>query len=68
MFGDGIYLSSEMHVSQMFSPVNVGWRQSQLGAEMSCVALCEFIDHPVHLKRHAKGLFNFCSLFIISLE
>jgi len=52
LFGDGIYLSSEMHVSLSFSPIGPGWKSSLCGQEMSCIALCEFVDHPQHLKCH----------------
>jgi len=54
LFGDGIYLSSEMHVSLSFSPIGPGWKLSTCGQELSCIALCEFVDHPQHLKCHIK--------------
>ncbi|XP_037046892.1 protein mono-ADP-ribosyltransferase PARP16 [Bradysia coprophila] len=54
LFGDGIYLSSEMHVSLSFSPIGSGWKSSLCGNELSCIALCEFVDHPQHLKCHIK--------------
>ncbi|XP_011298347.1 mono [ADP-ribose] polymerase PARP16 [Fopius arisanus] len=46
LFGDGIYLSSELGVSLGFSPVGYGWGGSMLGSEISCIALCEVINHP----------------------
>lgn len=55
LFGDGIYLSSEMHVSQAFSPIGAGWDASRCGKEMSCIAICEFVNHPQHLKCQTKG-------------
>ncbi|XP_011265625.1 mono [ADP-ribose] polymerase PARP16 [Camponotus floridanus] len=45
-FGKGIYLSSELGVSLPYSPVGYGWGGSLLGSEISCIALCELIDHP----------------------
>ncbi|CAL7938898.1 unnamed protein product [Xylocopa violacea] len=46
LFGKGIYLSSELGVSLPYSPVGYGWGGSVLGSEMSCIALCELINHP----------------------
>ncbi|GLG99731.1 Poly [ADP-ribose] polymerase [Gryllus bimaculatus] len=46
LFGRGIYLSSELSVSLPYSPMGYGWGRSLLGDQMSCVALCEMIDHP----------------------
>ncbi|XP_011494163.1 PREDICTED: mono [ADP-ribose] polymerase PARP16 [Ceratosolen solmsi marchali] len=46
LFGKGIYLSSELAVSLPYSPVGYGWGGSLLGSDMSCVALCEVINHP----------------------
>lgn len=46
MFGKGIYLSSELGISLPYSPVGYGWGGSILGSDMSCVALCELINHP----------------------
>lgn len=46
LFGKGIYLSSELSVSLPYSPVGYGWGGSILGSDMSCVALCEIINHP----------------------
>ncbi|XP_032681818.1 G2/mitotic-specific cyclin-B-like [Odontomachus brunneus] len=45
-FGKGIYLSSELGVSLPYSPVGYGWGGSILGSEISCIALCELINHP----------------------
>ena len=45
LFGKGIYLSSELGVSLPYSPVGYGWGCSILGSEMSCIALCELINH-----------------------
>lgn len=55
MYGEGIYLSSELHVSLMFSPTGHGWKHSRLGKRASVLAICEFIDHPQHLHYATKG-------------
>ncbi|XP_047349462.1 uncharacterized protein LOC124949030 isoform X2 [Vespa velutina] len=55
LFGKGIYLSSELGVSLPYSPVGYGWGGSVLGSELSCVALCEFINHPT-IKKHNSGV------------
>ncbi|XP_043280335.1 protein mono-ADP-ribosyltransferase PARP16 [Venturia canescens] len=54
LFGNGIYLSSELGVSLPYSPVGYGWGGSILGSELSCVALCEVINHP-DVKRGDAG-------------
>lgn len=46
LFGKGIYLSSELGMSLLYSPIGYGWGGCSLGSEMSCVALCELINHP----------------------
>lgn len=45
-YGTGIYFSSELGVSLPYSPVGYGWGASLLGSEISCIALCELINHP----------------------
>ncbi|KZC12652.1 Poly [ADP-ribose] polymerase 16 [Dufourea novaeangliae] len=45
LFGRGIHLSSELGVSLQYSLVGYGWGGSVLGSEMSCLALCELINH-----------------------
>ncbi|XP_015127379.1 protein mono-ADP-ribosyltransferase PARP16 [Diachasma alloeum] len=55
LFGDGIYLSSELGVSLRFSPVGYGWGGSMLGSEMSCIALCEVVNHPDVKKGDTNG-------------
>ena len=54
MFGEGIYLSSELHVSIPFSPVASSWGASRCGSDISCVALCEYVENPLYLKRNIK--------------
>ncbi|XP_044577189.1 protein mono-ADP-ribosyltransferase PARP16 isoform X1 [Cotesia glomerata] len=46
LFGKGIYLSSELEVSLHWAHSGYGWGGSMLGRELSCVALCELVDHP----------------------
>ncbi|KAG7196686.1 hypothetical protein KM043_016018 [Ampulex compressa] len=46
IFGKGIYLSSELGVSLPYSRIGYSWGGSVLGSEMSCIALCEVVDHP----------------------
>lgn len=46
LFGHGIYLSSELSVSLPYSPMGYGWGRSSVGSELSCVALCEVVNHP----------------------
>uniref|UniRef100_H2YF11 Poly [ADP-ribose] polymerase n=1 Tax=Ciona savignyi TaxID=51511 RepID=H2YF11_CIOSA len=45
-FGEGIYLSSDFKVSILYSPASTGWTNSLFGDSLSCLALCEAIDHP----------------------
>ncbi|XP_055611074.1 protein mono-ADP-ribosyltransferase PARP16-like [Uranotaenia lowii] len=50
LYGEGIYLSTELHVSQMFAPTGGGWPRSALGSHLSCTAVCEYIDNPAYVK------------------
>ncbi|XP_058835403.1 protein mono-ADP-ribosyltransferase PARP16-like [Topomyia yanbarensis] len=50
LFGEGIYLSAELNVSQMFAPTGAGWSRSVLGSHLACTALCEYIDNPAYVK------------------
>lgn len=54
LFGKGIYLSSELGVCLPYSPVGYGWGGSVLGSELSCIALCELINHT-DIKRGDSG-------------
>ncbi|XP_059614321.1 protein mono-ADP-ribosyltransferase PARP16-like [Phlebotomus argentipes] len=51
-FGEGIYLSSDLSVSISYSPSEATWTHSRLGKSISCVALCEYAEHPTHVKCH----------------
>ncbi|XP_012735880.1 protein mono-ADP-ribosyltransferase PARP16 [Fundulus heteroclitus] len=46
VFGEGTYLTSDLSMAVLYSPHSSGWRESVLGPQLSCVALCEIIDHP----------------------
>ncbi|KAL3866472.1 hypothetical protein ACJMK2_043767 [Sinanodonta woodiana] len=46
VFGEGTYLSSELSVSLLYSPMGLGWDLSLIGDKLSCVAVCEMIDDP----------------------
>uniref|UniRef100_A0A669AX18 Poly [ADP-ribose] polymerase n=1 Tax=Oreochromis niloticus TaxID=8128 RepID=A0A669AX18_ORENI len=46
VFGEGTYLTSDLSMAVLYSPHSSGWRESILGPLLSCVALCEVIDHP----------------------
>lgn len=50
LFGEGVYLSSELSVSMNYSPFGAGWGASNCGAMLSCVALCEYVENPNHVK------------------
>ncbi|XP_072258724.1 protein mono-ADP-ribosyltransferase PARP16 [Pyxicephalus adspersus] len=46
LFGEGTYLTSDLSLALLYSPHGHGWSQSLLGPVLSCVAVCEMIDHP----------------------
>nr|XP_009913399.1 PREDICTED: mono [ADP-ribose] polymerase PARP16 [Haliaeetus albicilla] len=46
LFGEGTYLTSDLSLALLYSPHGLGWQQSALGSTLSCVAVCEIIDHP----------------------
>ncbi|KAM4618318.1 protein mono-ADP-ribosyltransferase PARP16 isoform 2-T2 [Polymixia lowei] len=46
VFGEGTYLTSDLSMAVLYSPHSSAWRESLLGPLLSCVALCEIIDHP----------------------
>jgi poly[ADP-ribose] polymerase 16 len=60
LFGSGIYLSSELGVSLPYSLNGCSWPLSKLGDQMSCVALCEAIDHPDVKCQQPGGYFIVC--------
>ncbi|ELW71288.1 Poly [ADP-ribose] polymerase 16, partial [Tupaia chinensis] len=46
LFGEGTYLTSDLSLALIYSPHGLGWQHSLLGPILSCVAVCEVIDHP----------------------
>ncbi|UJR15314.1 hypothetical protein I4U23_002266 [Adineta vaga] len=50
LFGSGTYFSLEPSVSLHYSPFASVWANSLLGKRLSCLLLCEIIDHPDHVK------------------
>ena len=46
LFGEGIYLSSDLRVCQSYSPTCHTWNSSLLGNSLSCIAVCQIVDHP----------------------
>ncbi|OXB77650.1 UNVERIFIED_CONTAM: hypothetical protein H355_002959, partial [Colinus virginianus] len=46
LFGEGTYLTSDLSLALLYSPHGLGWQRSMLGSVLSCVAVCEIIDHP----------------------
>ncbi|KAG9341897.1 hypothetical protein JZ751_018214 [Albula glossodonta] len=46
LFGEGTYLTSDLSMAVLYSPHGNGWRESLLGPLLSCIAMCEIIDHP----------------------
>ncbi|KFV69932.1 Mono [ADP-ribose] polymerase PARP16, partial [Dryobates pubescens] len=46
LFGEGTYLTSDLSLALLYSPHGLGWQRSALGSILSCVAVCEIIDHP----------------------
>ncbi|KAJ8343498.1 hypothetical protein SKAU_G00308270 [Synaphobranchus kaupii] len=46
LFGEGTYLTSDLSMAVLYSPHRNGWRESLLGPLLSCIAVCEIIDHP----------------------
>uniref|UniRef100_A0A182QI04 Poly [ADP-ribose] polymerase n=1 Tax=Anopheles farauti TaxID=69004 RepID=A0A182QI04_9DIPT len=54
LFGEGIYLSAELQVSQMFAPNGSGWARSTLGTHPACIALCEYVDNPNYVKKQEE--------------
>ncbi|XP_018418133.1 PREDICTED: mono [ADP-ribose] polymerase PARP16 isoform X2 [Nanorana parkeri] len=46
LFGEGTYLTSDLSLALLYSPHGQGWAHSLLGPVLSCVAVCEMIDHP----------------------
>lgn len=61
LFGEGTYLTSDLSMAILYSPHGNAWRESVLGPLISCVALCEIIDHPdvkCQVKRKGNALLS----------
>lgn len=66
LFGEGTYLTSDLSMAILYSPHGNGWRESVLGPLISCVALCEIIDHPdvkCQVKKKGNALNDKCFFF-----
>jgi len=58
LFGEGIYLSSELGVSLNYSRCGVGWESSVLGRSISCMSVAQIINHPsvkIHHEDASRG-------------
>jgi len=58
LFGEGIYLSSELGVSLNYSSRGSGWDSSHLGSSVSCLAISHIINHPsvkIHSECQTRG-------------
>ncbi|XP_062516957.1 protein mono-ADP-ribosyltransferase PARP16-like [Corticium candelabrum] len=55
VFGAGTYLSSDLNVCMLYSPASRGWQHSRLGTNISCIAVCEVINHPDVKKSSTEG-------------
>lgn len=66
LFGEGTYLTSDLSLALLYSPHGLGWQRSVLGSILSCVAVCEIIDHPdvkcqVKKKGESIAVITMCS-------
>jgi hypothetical protein len=50
LFGQGIYLSSQLGICLIYSPYSAGWGGSCVGSELSIVSLCSIVDDPDQVK------------------
>ncbi|XP_062440049.1 protein mono-ADP-ribosyltransferase PARP16 isoform X3 [Rhea pennata] len=67
LFGEGTYLTSDLSLALLYSPHGLGWQRSVLGSILSCVAVCEIIDHPdVKCQVKKKAVQALCHLFILA--
>lgn len=57
LYGDGTYLSTSMDVAMNFSSKGSAWPNSHLlGDHLSCVALCEYVPNPMHIRNDPKKI------------
>jgi len=45
-YGVGSYLSTAYNVSLTYSGISPGWKNSEIGTQVRCVAICEVVDDP----------------------
>lgn len=58
LFGQGIYLSTDLSMCMNYSQIGQGWSQSSICQQFSCVLMCEVQDHPevkIHTKDPSRG-------------
>jgi len=59
LFGEGIYLSSDLGVCLAYSSRGEGWKHSAIGPSLSCIALAQVKHHPsvkIHTKDPGRGV------------
>lgn len=57
LYGDGAYLSTAMDVAINFSSQGSAWPKSHLlGDNFSCLALCEYVANPRHIRSDPKKI------------
>lgn len=54
MFGEGIYLSTELDMSLTYSRGCRTWDKSNMGENLTCVLMAEVLDHK-DVKMHTEG-------------
>eukprot|EP00794_Sanderia_malayensis_P010020 gene10020-11043_t len=47
LYGEGVYLSEDLSVTMPYTISGEIWKHSRLAEKLSCVAVCEIIDHPL---------------------
>lgn len=55
LFGEGIYLTSDITVSAIYAPFGVTWKNSMLGSKHSVIAVCEIINDTEKVKCKGKN-------------
>lgn len=64
LFGEGIYLTSEITVSAIYAPFGLTWKNSMLGSKHSVIAVCEVINDTEKVKYKGKN----CLVIIILID
>lgn len=57
LFGEGVYLTSEITVSATYAPFGLTWKNSTLGSKHSIIAVCEVINDAEKVKCKGNKLF-----------